>query len=255
MDQQNTQPTPQVTQQSPVPVVPPQTVQTRSKLPLILGGIFVLLLIAGGSYFAGTQMNKTSSATPTPSPLAEQVSPTTVETVQTTETPLVTSAPITIPSTWKKFTATDSDFGVTTTMSLPTGYSFAFTGSEYTIQNDSDATELWGYTTSIFSGKDGIKNYYSGESRRVWYQNYLDGKFASPGSVQGSTKINSVTDKGSYLEVSITSYDTHINYLFVQNNIVHIIFPASEVAFKTTSSPIKQNMGIIVSSLTSRQTK
>src|SRR3989304_5139403 len=43
---------------------------------------------------------------------------------------------VAIPPNWQQFTATDPDFGIKTTMSLPPGFSFNFTGSEFTIQNN-----------------------------------------------------------------------------------------------------------------------
>lgn len=141
------------------------------------------------------------------------------------------------------------------------GYSFIFTGSEFTIQNDSDATELWDYSTSVFSGKDGLKNYYDSTSRRSWYQRKLNGEFTIPEEVQKKRgDILDATEHSigsqSYLEVSVKDLQGNIekHFIFAQNRMVHIIKPASNKA-NTSSAQIPTYIGTIFASLNSVQTK
>lgn len=166
---------------------------------------------------------------------------------------------MTIPSDWKKFTATDQEFKVSTTMSLPSGLSFRFTGSEFTIQNDSDATEIWEYFTSVL---DSTTNYYKGESRRVWYQNYLQGKvvkfsdvheFKTKGTITAASEHS--IGSTSYLEVTVQpNYGkSEKHYLYVQNGILNIIKPSSEKA-NSDQAVLPQNMGTILYSLSVKRT-
>lgn len=168
-----------------------------------------------------------------------------------------------VPSNWKQFTATDPDFGVKTTMSMPPAYSFRFTGSEFTIQNDSDATELWDYSSSVYRDNDGVlKNHYDGSSRRAWYEKRLSER-------QSTDKIVSVKEKpvnsSTCLEITVQtpSYDDHgvttgrkngTHYVYVQNNILHMLTPASNKAY-TSAAQIPNNIEPILASLTSVQTK
>ena len=206
-------------------------------------------------------INQVRIPTPTTSK-PNQINTTPIPTVQ----PLLTTQPITIPSDWQQFTATDPDFGVKTAMSMPPGYSFRFTGSEFTIQNDSDATELWDYSTSIFRGKDGLKNYYAGNSRRVWYQELLDGKFMLekpyqfiPGEITNT--VERQIGSQSYLEVTVSggppaNYlgEVGTHYIYAQNSIIHIVKPTSHKA-NSTEALIPNHIGTIFASLTSSSTK
>lgn len=174
-----------------------------------------------------------------------------------------TTKPISIPSSWKKYTAEDPDFGIKTTMSMPPGYSFRFTSSEFTIQNDADATDLWDYSSSVYRDNNGVlKNHYDGGSRRAWYEKQLSERHKTD-------KILSIKEKPSndstYLEITVQtpSYDDRgvtsgtkngLHYVYVQNNILHIITPASNKAY-TSSTQIPSNIETILASLSSVQTK
>lgn len=174
---------------------------------------------------------------------------------------------VTIPNDWQQFTATDPDFGVQTTLSLPPDYSFRFTGSEFTLQNDSDVTELWDYSSSVYRDNNGVlKNHYTGGSRRVWYENYLSDKQST---FQNKDKILSVTEvrinNTSYLAISVKSpaYNDSgeisgtkkgMHYLYVQNSIMHMITPASNKAY-TSDAQIPKYIGTIFVSLKSARIK
>lgn len=238
---------------------------------IIAGVVAACFIVFGiGGYYLGTQKNNTlqNSQLPMPSPTSSvttetspALNPTSKPVV--TQIPSVAPKPISIPSNWKKYTAEDPDFGVRTTMFMPPGYSFRFTGSEFTIQNDSGATELWDYSSSVYRDNDGVlKNHYDGSSRRAWYEKRLLER-------QSTDKIVSVKEKplnaSTYLEITIQtpSYDDHgvtsgtkngIHYVYVQNNILHMITPASNKAY-TSSAQIPGNIEPILASLTSIQTK
>lgn len=247
------------------------TTNQQMRFPLVLGIILLLLLVGVGSYYLGMQKGgepfgkqpvPTSTSSPTISDIDNVASP----------TPKVIT-PITIPSDWKQYTATDGDFGIKTTMSLPPGFSFQFTGSEFLIRN-SDSTELWDYSTSVYivAGSEDLlpKNHYNSDSRRTWYENYLSGKIKGP-SVQGvyNDKIVNVEEipinATSYLAVTVeaSAYNDHgeisgtkkgMHYVYVQNNILHMITPASNKAY-TAKAQIPKYIGTIFASLTSSQIK
>lgn len=266
-DDQNSQ------QIGPNPISQTPTDLGKPKMNYLIIGIvfFVCSVIFGiGGYYLGTQKNNTSQNNQpfAPSP----TSPATTKTpsiASPTIEPVVTQKPndanksVTIPPNWKKYTADDPDFGLKTTMSMPPGYSFRFTGSEYTIQNDSDATELWDYSSSVYRDNDGVlKNHYDGSSRRTWYENRLLEK-------QSTDKIVSVKEKplnaSTYLEITVQtpSYDDHgvasgtkngMHYVYVQNNILHMITPVSNKAY-TSAAQIPVNIEPMLASLSSVQTK
>lgn len=166
-----------------------------------------------------------------------------------------------IPGDWKEFTATDPVWGVKTTLFLPPGFSFIFSGSDFTIQKDSDVSELWDYTTSIRGTEDGKSlNTYKGGSRIEWYREY----FENVNGASTSDKIIDSEDKKiigglRYLEVSVEAYVGYptqkkvINhYLYLQNNIVHILRPASNVSY-TSTAVIPDNIATIFFSLKSNK--
>lgn len=251
----------------------PTPIQEKPKMNYLVIGLIVLIcfvIFGFGGYYLGIQRNNISQnnqllvSSPTPSLTTETPSNTTpINELEVTQKPIVTVKPISIPSLWKKYTAEDSDFGIKTTMSMPPGYSFRFSGSEFTIQNDSDATELWDYSSSVYTDNDGIlKNHYDGSSRRAWYEKRLSER-------QNTDKIVSVKEKPlnqtTYLEITVQtpSYNDQgvtsgtkngIHYVYVQNNILHIIAPASNKAY-TSAAFIPSNIEPILASLTSVQTK
>jgi len=258
--------------------IPPSSAPNHKNFPPSILGVLALVLIVGsGSYYLGTQQSvnskndilPTSTPTPqvTPEPtVAEQPSPSVIPTSnvsQPTQTPPTSTKTVVIPSNWKPFTATDSEYGVKTSMSMPLGYSFGFSGSEFTIQNDSDSTELWDYSTSIYRNNDSVlNNHYDGSSRRAWYAKYLIEK-------QSADKIVSVKEhslnSSTYLEITVQapSYDdpgvpnatkSGTHYIFVQNNILHMITPASIKSY-TSNAQIPRNIEPILESLTSAHIK
>ena len=149
---------------------------------------------------------------------------------------------------WKSFTGKDSDFGVQTTISLPPGCDFVFSGSEWDL--NCGENEKWDYTNSVYRGNDerNPKNHYSGEFLQQWYQQYIN-----------QDKIISAKEhpinKGHYLEVQVKLADSgkmETNYVYVQNNIVHILRP---LVIDELNSVVKKNIGIIFTSLKSNITK
>jgi hypothetical protein len=270
MEVNNSQPVnpPEITAQ-PQPIQPPIN-NRKVFFPIILGGVVLLLVVGGGAYYLGTQQNNNSPITNPQVTLepktTDQISPSvnpTSNVIQPTQNPTASSNIVVIPSNWKQFTATDPDFELKSTMSMPPGYSFRFTGSEFTIQNDSDATELWDYSSSVYRDNDGVlKNHYDGSSRRLWYEKHLSVR-------QSMDKIVNVTEmplnSTTYLEITVQApaYDDHgvtsgtkngTHYVYVQNNILHMITPASNKAY-TSAAQIPNNIEPILASLFSVQAK
>lgn len=255
------------------PVNQSEAVQEKPKTNYFVIGAVVLIcfvVFGFGGYYLGTQRSNSPQGSQFPVPSSTPSAATSTQSITTptnepevTQRPIVTTKPISIPSNWKKYTAEDSDFGVKTTMFMPPGYSFRFTGSEFTIQNDSDATELWDYSSSVYRDNDGIlKNHYDGSSRRVWYEKRLSER-------QSTDKIISVKEKPlnatTYMEITVQtpSYNDQgvtsgtkngLHYIFVYNNILHMITPASNNAY-TSAAQIPSNIEPILASLTSAQTK
>lgn len=245
------------------------SVPSLKKIYVVVGVLLGFVLFGVGGYMLGIQQNSqrnivvdNDTITPTQSPtIALQPSPTSEPLV--TEKPTTITKPVLVPSTWKKYTSDDQEFGIKTTMVMPPGYSFSFTGSESSIQNDSDATELWDYSTSVYGDNDGVlKNHYDGSSRRAWYEKRL-----SEG--QSTDKILSVKEKplnsSSYLEITVQTpaYDDQgvvsgtkngIHYVYVQNGILHMITPISDKAY-TSAAQIPANIEPILASLASVLTK
>jgi hypothetical protein len=205
--------------------------QTPRRVILILCGIALFGMGLFGGYMMGVQQIK-NAVTPNAVNTTTQVPITTP--TQIIQKPLISPTSITpssppvmkqilIPSDWKSYTATDPAFGVTATISLPPGYSFFFTGSEFTIQN-SEATEMWDYTTSVFNGNDGLKNYYDGGSRRVWYQKYISGDTFG-NFAKSDAKITNVDESNSaYLKITVATsgIPNQISYIAVKNGIINI---------------------------------
>lgn len=161
-----------------------------------------------------------------------------------------------IPKDWKKYSDTDVDFGVKTTVSLPPGCDFKFTGSEWDL--GCGEGDRWDYTTSVFRGKDDkLKNYYGGGALKQWYQRYLNYEFFGLGDEVNivardeilKTKEHKV-EQADYLELTVKEgdYKEVAHYLFIQNGIVHIVRP---LIIDEPTSKIKKNIGLIFSSLKS----
>lgn len=159
----------------------------------------------------------------------------------------------TIPKDWKEYRDTDIDFGVKTTVSLPPGCSFKFTGSEWDLRCGEG--DVWDYKTSVFRGKeDESKNYYTGGSLEQWYQRYLNYDFFEIGNIVAKDEIIKVKENRigaiSYFNMVIKEGNgqTITHYLYAQNGIVHIIQP---LIIDEPTSKIKKNIGFIFSSLKS----
>ncbi len=189
-------------------------------------GIFLVI-----AFIVGRQTN-TPTTKPVPSSeVAITKKEVTLTKIDTKEPPKVAAQ-----QGWKRYTARDPQYGFETTLNLPPDFSFQFSGSEFTIQSGSPTTEQWIYQSSIFNGKDGVKNYYTGQSRRVWYQSYLSRQYSAPDNyLFEPDQILSVEEfslnKGTYLGVKVnTAAGIQTHYLFVQNMIVHIFAPASDKA-------------------------
>ncbi|OGG17391.1 hypothetical protein A3D78_04220 [Candidatus Gottesmanbacteria bacterium RIFCSPHIGHO2_02_FULL_39_14] len=249
----------------------------KSRFPIILGIFLILLVFTGGAYYLGLKKNNSNnnySQTINSHPQAETTIAVQIEPSVNTQNQLIpslnptaiyitgsSSKMVSSPPEWQQFTATDPDFGIKTTLSLPPGFSFLFTGSEFTIQNASDASELWDYSSSVYRNNDGVlKNHYDGSSRRAWYEKRLAEK-------QSTDEIVGITEKSvnssTYLEITVQTpaYDDHgvtsgtkigKHFIFVQNNILHMITPVSNKAY-TPSAQIPDNIGSIFASLTSVQ--
>ncbi|MDO8497824.1 MAG: hypothetical protein Q7S61_04745 [bacterium] len=163
------------------------------------------------------------------------------ETIVPTKTQIIT-----IPKDWKSFTDTDSQSKITTTLSLPPGYSFKFSGSAWMIRNDSDAGEIWSFHPDYNSS-------YDGTSRRAWVQKiYPDYKIIQVEEIplEGSSYLKISIETPTYDNGGIATGTTVVinHYVYVQNNIATMISPSS---IKTSSSQtaISQNIAIIFSSL------
>ena len=157
-------------------------------------------------------------------------------------------------SNWKIYTAEDPEFGIKTSLKLPPGFSFSFSGSEFIIQDNNDDAEVWRYTTSITA--DG-GNTYSGQSKKVWYEEYLQGKHGGV-SVAHKNLVDTVDrnyNNTSYIEASVNEGAMNVrHFLYVKNGILNIIVPSSNVAYYD-SAVIANNIGPIIESINVVQTK
>ena len=166
---------------------------------------------------------------------------------------LINPGVLIIPKDWKKYSDIDVDFGVKTTVSLPPGCGFKFTGSEWDLR--CGEVDVWDYKTSVFRGKENDpKNYYTEGSLEQWYKKYLNGDFFADYASQEKDVIiktikHSVRSE-SYFELTIKEFNGRIvtHFLFAQNGIVHIIQP---LTIDESTSKIKKNIGLIFSSLKS----
>jgi hypothetical protein len=162
-----------------------------------------------------------------------------------------------IPKDWKKYNDADIDFGIKTTVSLPPGCIFNFTGSEWDLR--CGEKDVWDYKTSVFRGKeDKLKNYYTDGSLEQWYKKYLNGDFFADYASQEKNiilkTIKHSIQSNNYFELTIKETNGQIitHYLYLQNNVVHIIQP---LIINESTSMIKKNIGIIFTSLESSITK
>jgi len=255
----------------------------KFKILFLFGSVLMLVLIGFGGFLISRYLFQPKTSSPlifkTIPTLTLIVSPTPTHEPEVTLTSKLPVKSISIPKDWKEHAAEDSSFGIRTTLSLPPGFSFSFSGSEFSIK-DVKSEEIWDYSTSVFVGcspecneennqpediSDSCfnkpRNYYSGESRRLWYKKFLNGDFFCNDSFFGnktgeiiSVDEEFITDNVSYLKVIVESKlsgkeETH--YLYVQNNILHIIKPSS---FKANSPDalLPKYINIILYSLKSK---
>lgn len=165
--------------------------------------------------------------------------------------PTSTPKPISIPNDWKKQTATDSYYGLTTNLTLPPDYTFAFTGSETTISS-SDQKEVWEMITSLSTNTDGIiHNSYDNSSRRSWYEKMLQGSnsyIAFPNAKIISVKEIPINNSSALAITLNLNPGTVTHYLVVNHGIVHIFRPISEAA-NANDSNFTQNIAAILNTL------
>jgi hypothetical protein len=248
--------------------IPPKENKVNS-LFLFVGLILLVVGFCVGYYVAFQQTRNNDQLvtnSDTQATVAEVVPSVTEETkedtkIETSPTPQAAKNVVTVPADWKQYSDTDNDFKLTTSLALPPGYTFVFSGSEFTIseiQNGPQAGELWTYTSSVFPGKEGLKNYYSGESRRNWYQKLLDGEFSELAEESEKPRITNLVEHplngSSYLEITVSGQYPPKRYLYVQNGIVHILEPSSEKA-TSAQAEIPQHLDGIFASLKSQQVK
>lgn len=208
-----------------------------------------------------------------------QLTPT-IPTTSSYPTKNITQTAINIPKNWTRYTGTDPQARLTVSLSLPLGYSFGFSGSEWNLVN-SQNNEFWDYSSSIlfsaWSEKcnketdkftdfaaylnqcclEKIKNYYDGGSRRTWYQKYLNGDFscsypASAGKIGNVISVEEIPAGNlSYLKIKVseTNNANRFDYLYVQNGILHILRPTSNLS---AISLLEENLGIVFYSLQSK---
>lgn len=166
------------------------------------------------------------------------------------------AAPV-IPPEWETVTQSDQDFGVTTSISIPQGYDFWFSGSEWTLQTAQEG-EYWDYTPSATRIDGERVNLYDGGSRRQWYQRFINGELTQDTyipprqTILGTTEIDIGTT--SYLRMSVQRTEplrpVENHYIYFQNGLVHVFSPASEVA-SGPNATLDQDIGAILSSLQS----
>jgi hypothetical protein len=247
-----------------------------SKTTIILGAVGIVALAGASGYYLGSQSDlDTSSDKPVIAVSKETKDVQATDVVSTddafpddiviiedqpTPFPGAANMKIVVPANWEEFSATDPDYGVQTTLSMPPGFSFRFSGSEFTIQNDSDATELWEYSTSIYRNNENVlKNHYDGSSRRVWYKKYLDERQsvatiigAKERSLNSSTFLEITVQTPSYNDRGETSgAKSEAHYVYVKDNVVHIISPAS-IKAATPEAQLSEFITIIMVSLKSK---
>ncbi len=118
----------------------------------------------------------------------------------------------------------------------------------------------------MFSGKDGLKNYYVGGSVRDWYQKLLGGEFWAEkpyllvvGKITNAIEHQIGTQ--TYFELTVAggppsnySGEVGTHFVYVQNGIIHIIKPASHKA-NSAAAQLPTKIGIIFYSLKSSRIK
>jgi hypothetical protein len=213
---------------------------------LILIFILVVGLLAGGYLYEKGYLkfemnpnNNSQYVSPTTIPV-ETITPSIAQVVDITNTTKPTqTVKVIIPNTWGQQTAEDTYLGIKTTVSLPSNWTFSFTGSETSLSGPND--ETWEYETSIITDKNGaVKNMYTGGSRREWYQKYLNGdfqnKYDSPPQI--GQIIEHTIGNTSYLEITISGGYLSENrkiYLYLENNIIHMFSPVSQKALSSNT--------------------
>ncbi len=245
---------------------------------LIMTGLLTLgiTVFAGGYLFGSSRVPNrvplppVTDAEPSVAPIQIGSEPTGLPVA-----PSVKPERIVIPAEWRQYSAYDPDYKIEVRLRLPPGYSFRFTGSESTIQDDAEATELWDVKTSVFSGwdmtcdrniatndaenccTDGAVNYYNGGSRRAWYARYLNGDFfcnvpkAKMGSVMGVTERTA--GAFTYLEIRTDiggDGNTETHYVAAKGDTAYMIRPTSNDAM-SAKAKLPEYMGMILSTVSS----
>jgi hypothetical protein len=239
------------------------SISKRVILLIIFTGSVLLVLVAVGSYRVGMsrgydgqlseeQMNTTPAPRVSQSTTDMQLSPQPSNQNNGAALSDIPQVQSTVPASWQVHTDTDPQYGLTTTLATPPGFTFAFTGSEWTLSDTQG--EIWHYQTSLEMQEDGsLENTYDAGSRRVWYQNYLQRQASSNARPDVVTNVEEYGVAGTtYLAILVTpSYlpeapETH--YLYYQNGLMHILRPSSARA-TSPNAVIPQNIGPVLSSL------
>lgn len=216
--------------------------ENPSKSVSLFTALLLFAAFAFGGYLIGSKTNQGQSQV-----LSKK---TTIEEVNKPKT-------VSIPADWTSYTLINPNSGEQTKLSLPPDYSFRLNDYEFIIQNDQDYEETWSYSTSIFYGPEGVKNYYTNNPIKDWYLAYLNGEylFEKPYIFKESKILDTKEEligMRKYIILTVKKDETEKHYLFLENNIVHIFKPASLKA-NTAPSAISKNMGAIFASLNSSQ--
>lgn len=212
------------------------------KIASLLTAFLLFAVFAFGGYFIGNKNNQNQSQ---------------VSSQKTTIEKINKPKAISIPADWTSYTLINPNSNEQTKLSLPPNYSFRLNDYEFIIQNDQDLEESWSYSTSIFYGPEGVKNYYTGGKIKDWYLGYLNGKylFEKPYIFKESRILDDKEEligMKKYIILTVKKDETEKYYLFLENNIIHIFKPAS-IKANTTPSAISKNIGSIFVSLNSSQ--
>lgn len=158
--------------------------------------------------------------------------------------------PPVIPADWTERVSKDSFYGVKLTLKLPKNYGIE-SSSEWTIGTTDGQGESWDVRPSTRANDGNFLNYYTGGSRREWYQRYLNDEFTDNTEKHKSGDISFVAEHGigdaSYLEIGVKRvYNERIetHFVYVSNGILMAVSPASEKA-SLDPSAMKKIVGTI----------
>lgn len=242
-------PPPQPNQTSPQtnPPTPNSSTKLRPLITVILVFI-VLIVLAAIAVIAFSKFNQPPYNTDTtPAPESAANSPTDsapdgfASSLDTEFQP---------PEDWIAYSQTDPDFKVQINLSLPLGFAFEFTGSDFTIRN-SDSSEIWNVVTSVTRLEDeSLTNTYSGGDVNAWYRRYFNQLHGASNST-----IQSVSPTGLFYTatVDLGGGVTETRYLVEDSGYMVVIRPSSQAASSDTASLLPQ-IAILTDTITIAQT-